>query len=142
MTQAKQGDTVRVHYTGKLEDGTVFDTSLSREPLEFIVGDGQLIPGFEHAIIGMRAGESKATNITADEAYGPHQEEMVLIVDQNQFPQHINVEIGQELQIRQDNGQTFTVMITDIAGSEVTLDANHPLAGKDLSFDIKLMEIV
>ena len=142
MAQAKNGDTVKVHYTGKLEDGTVFDTSTKRDPLQFTISEGRLIPGFEQAVVGMNLGESKTTKISADKAYGPHREEMVLEVERNQFPEHLKPKVGEQLQIRQADGQTMVVMVTDISESSVTLDANHPLAGKDLTFDIQLIEIV
>ncbi len=142
MAQAQIGDTVQVHYTGTLEDGTVFDTSINRAPLQFTIGDGQIIPGFEQAVIGMNPGESKTTKVPADKAYGPHYEEMVLVVDRDQFPEHLKPEVGQQLQMRQPDGQTIVVAVTDVSESSVTLDANHPLAGKDLTFDIQLIEIV
>jgi peptidylprolyl isomerase len=141
MAQAKPGDTVKVHYTGKLNDGTVFDTSSERDPLEFTVGEGQVIPGFEQAVVGMNIGDSKTTRIPADEAYGPHRPEMVLQVARDQFPPNIDPEVDQQLQIRQPDGQTFVVTVTDINEEGVTLDANHPLAGEDLTFDIQLVEI-
>lgn len=142
MTQAKNGDTVKVHYTGKLEDGTVFDTSADHDPLEFTIGEGQLIPGFEKAVVGMNPGESKTTEVSPDEGYGPHREDLVLDVAPDQFPEHLDPEVGQNLQLRQPDGQTVNVTVTDISGSSVTLDANHPLAGQDLTFDIQLVEIV
>ncbi|MBE9182315.1 peptidylprolyl isomerase [Oculatella sp. LEGE 06141] len=141
MTQAKQGDTVTVHYTGKLDDGTVFDSSANRDPLQFSIGEGNVIPGFEQAVMGMSPGESKTAIIPADQAYGPHYQEMVLVVDRNQIPDNLPVEIGQQLQIRQQGGQTIPVMITEVSEAQVTLDANHPLAGEDLTFDIQLVEI-
>nr|HID13942.1 peptidylprolyl isomerase [Anaerolineae bacterium] len=142
MAQAKYGDTVRVHYTGKLEDGTVFDTSIDRDPLQFTIGEGQIIPGFEQAVVGMDPGESKTAKVPADEAYGPHLEEMVQVVDRNQFPVDLEPKVGDYLQIRLADGRTIVVMVTDVSESSVTLDANHPLAGKDLTFDIRLVEIV
>jgi len=142
MAQAKYGDTVKVHYTGKLEDGTVFDSSLDRDPLEFTIGEGHLIPGFQQAVIGMNPGESKTATIPAEEAYGPHREEMVVVVEREQFPTHLNPEVGQQLEIRQADDRTIVVMITDVNETSVTLDANHPLAGKDLTFEIQLVEIV
>ena len=141
MAQAKKGDTVKVHYTGKLEDGTVFDTSIERDPLQFTIGEGQVIPGFEQAVVGMNPGESKTTKVPADKAYGPHRKEMVLAVDRNQFPVDLKPKIGQQLQSRQADGRTIRVTVTDVSESSVTLDANHPLAGKDLTFDIQLVEI-
>ena len=142
MTQAKSGDTVAVHYTGKLDDGTVFDSSVNRDPLEFSIGAGNVIPGFEQAIIGMSPGESKTQTIPANEAYGPHREEMVLVVDRQQMPSDVPIDVGQQFQIRQQGGQDIPVIVTDISDARVTLDANHPLAGQDLIFDIQLVEIV
>jgi peptidylprolyl isomerase len=141
MAQAKNGDTVKVHYTGKLDDGTVFDTSADREPLQFTIGEGQLIPDFEQAIVGMSPGETKNIQITSDRAYGPHHEEMVMVVDRSEFPNDLKPEVDQRLQVRQPDGQSFAVTVTDVSESKVTLDGNHPLAGKDLTFDIQLAEI-
>lgn len=142
MASAAIGNTVRVHYTGRLADGSVFDTSVGREPLEFTIGDGRLIPGFEKAVIGMNAGETKTIILSPEEAYGPYLEELTADVDISQFPAHIKPEVGLHLQIRQDNGSFIDVIITKISGSTVTLDANHPLAGKELTFDIELLEIL
>lgn len=142
MVQAKQGDTVKVHYTGKFEDGTVFDTSMNREPLEFTIGEGQLIPGFEKAVVGMEPGQSRTTEVPAAEAYGPYDEEMLLVVGKDQFPADVDPQIDQQLQVRQADGRTFVVRVTDVSDVEVTLDANHPLAGEDLTFEIELLEIV
>lgn len=142
MTQAKYGDTVVVHYTGKLQDGTVFDTSLDREPLEFTIGDGQIIPSFEQAVVGMSPGESKTIKIPAEKAYGPHRREMVAVVDRDQFPPDAELKIGQRFKVNRTDGQTTTVLVTDVSKSSVTLDANHPLAGKELIFDIQLVDIV
>ncbi len=141
MTQAKNGDSVKVHYTGKLNDGTVFDSSEGREPLEFTLGEGQVIPGFESAVVGMNTGETKTTEIPSDEAYGPHHPEMVLVVPRSQFPPDIKPEVGDQLQLSQTNGESFVVSVTDVTPEAVTLDANHPLAGKDLTFDIKLVDV-
>lgn len=142
MAPAKHGDTVRVHYTGKLADGTIFDSSLNEEPLEFRIGEGQVIPGFEEAVIGMNPGQSKITKVRADKAYGSYREDMVLVMDRNQLPAHIQPEVGQQMEMRHEDGQVFVVTVTDVSESSVTLDANHPLAGKDLRFDINLIEIV
>ena len=141
MTQAKPGDTVTVHYTGKLEDGTVFDSSVGRDPLQFSIGGGNIIPGFEQAVIGMSPGESKTETIGSEQAYGPYYEEMVLVVDRQQMPTELSIQIGQQLQIRQPSGQTIPVIITDVSDGEVTLDANHPLAGDNLTFEIQLVAI-
>jgi FKBP-type peptidyl-prolyl cis-trans isomerase 2 len=141
MTQAKPGDTVQVHYTGKLEDGTVFDSSAERDPLQFTIGGQEIIPGFEQAVIGMSPGESKTEKIPVEQAYGPHREEMVLEIDRQQIPPELEPEVGQQLQIQQAPGQVVPVIVTDISDSSVTLDANHPLAGENLVFDIQLVAI-
>ena len=142
MEQVKHGDTVKIHYTGKLEDGTIFDTSAKRDPLQFKIGAGQVISGFEQAVVGMNPSKSKTVKVPADKAYGPHREEMVLVVDRNKIPKNLKLELGQELQIPQEDGQKTIVAVTNISESSVTLDANHPLAGKDLTFDIQLIEIL
>ncbi len=142
MTEAKSGNTVKVHYTGKLTDGTVFDTSAEREPLEFKIGQGQLIADFEQAVIGMEPGESKTVMIPSADAYGPRHDEMVLEVARQDMPEGLDPKVDQRLQVRRDNGETFVVTVTAVSAESVTLDANHPLAGKDLTFDIQLMEIV
>ena len=142
MTQAKQGDTVRVHFTGKLNDGTVFGTSTGRDPLQFTIGRGRMPQSFQRSVVGMSPGESKTTTVPVEEAYGPRDEEMVLVRDRNRIPEHLQPEIGDELTIRQPDGETFVVTATDVSESSVTLDANHPLAGEDLTFDILLVEIV
>lgn len=141
MTQAKLGDTVLVHYTGKLPDGTVFDSSMAREPLEFSIGSGQVIPGFEEAVIGMTPGESKTEQIPCAQAYGPHYPEMVMLVERQQIPEDLEIEQGQQLQLQHPTGQLITVTVTQINDSNVTLDANHPLAGQDLTFEIDLVEL-
>lgn len=142
MVQAKYGDTVKVHYTGKLEDGTVFDSSTGGDPLQFTIGDGNIIPGFEQAVMGMMPGDSKTEMIPTDQAYGPHMEEMVVVVERQQMPADLAPEVGQQLQIQQATGEVIPVIVTDISDSTVTLDANHPLAGEDLTFEIELVEIV
>ncbi|MFH1647655.1 MAG: peptidylprolyl isomerase [Chloroflexota bacterium] len=141
MAQAKTGDTVKVHYTGKLDDETVFDTSADRDPLEFKIGEGQLIAGFEQSVVGMEPGESKTVRIPSDNAYGPHQKEMVMVVDRKDVPQDLDPEVNQRLQVRQQDGRTFLVTVTDVSETSLTLDGNHPLAGQDLNFDIQLNEI-
>jgi len=142
MAKAKEGDTVKVHYTGKLEDGTVFDSSVDRDPLQFTIGEGRIIAGFEEAVVGMSPGESKTVEVPAEKAYGPHLEEMVQVVDRDQFPENLEPKVGDHLQIRVAGDQIVVVRVTDVSESSVTLDANHPLAGKDLTFDIELVEIV
>jgi peptidylprolyl isomerase len=141
MTAANDGNTVKVHYTGKLEDGTEFDSSKDRAPLEFTIGTGMIIPGFEQAVIGMSPGEAKTAKIAAAEAYGPHRQDQVFVVERSKFPDHITPQLGQRLEIRQTEG-TIDVTVTSVTESDVTLDANHPLAGQDLIFDIELVEVV
>ena len=142
MTQAQVGDMVKVHYTGRLTDGTTFDTSLERDPLEFTLGEGELIAGFEQAVLGMAAGESKTTTIPADQAYGPHHAERMIDVERHHLPSDLQPEIGQRLEMTRPDGTTLSVMITTVTETRVTLDANHPLAGQDLIFDITLVEIL
>ncbi len=141
MAKAKQGDTVKVHYTGKFEDGTVFDSSANSNPLEFTLGEGQMIPGFEHAVIGMGIGESKTIKIPMDQAYGPHRKEMVFEFDRKKAPANFNPEVGQQIRMSRADGKIFMVTVVDISEMALTLDGNHPLAGKDLFFDIQLLEI-
>ncbi len=141
MGQAKKGDTVKVHYTGRLEDGTIFDSSVKREPLAFKLGAGQLIAGFEKAVEGLEPGDKTTAVIPAAEAYGPHQEEAVLTIDRSQLPPDIQPEVGQELEVQQETGQTMNVRIVQVDDAQVTLDANHPLAGKDLAFEIELVAV-
>ncbi len=141
MVQAKPGDTVKIHYTGKLDDGTVFDSSVNREPLEFTLSGGQVIPGFDQAVVGMSPGETKTQKIPMDQAYGPYREEMVVELSREQMPPDMQPEIGQQLQIQQPDGQSVPVMVTEVTDETVTLDANHPLAGEDLTFEIELVDI-
>jgi peptidylprolyl isomerase len=141
MTQAKIGDLVAIHYTGKLEDGTVFDSSRDRDPLEFALGSGQVIPGFEAAVMGMSIGESKTEVIPSEQAYGPYRDEMVMVVDRQQIPAEIPLDVGLQLQLQGPDGQAVPVLVTDFSDSNVTLDANHPLAGETLIFDIELVGV-
>ncbi|MDY6918132.1 MAG: peptidylprolyl isomerase [Chloroflexota bacterium] len=142
MAPAKHGDTVKVHYTGKLADGTVFDTSANEEPLEFTIGQGQVIPGFEEAVVGMDPGQKKITKLPPDRAYGPFREDMVLVMDRRQISEQVTPEVGMQLEMRDKDGTSFVVTVKEVTESSVTLDANHPLAGKDLRFDIQLLEIL
>lgn len=142
IVQAESGDTVRVHYNGRLEDGTEFDSSVGREPLQFTLGEGSMIPGFEKAVIGMSLGQWKTVEIPADEAYGPYREELVLVVDRGELPPDLEPEVGQQLQMRQTDGPVIPVTVIEVSESSVTLDANHRLAGKDLIFEIQLVEIL
>ncbi len=142
MAPAKHGDTVQIHYTGKLDDGFIFDSSVEREPLEFKIGSGFVLEGFEQAVIGMNIDESKTFKLAAENAYGPYREEAVMIVPKEQFPPHITPEIGQQIQINDKQvAQPMVVVITEISDEGVTLDANHPLAGKELTFEIKVVAI-
>ncbi len=138
---ASDGDTVRVNYTGTLEDGTTFDTSVGREPLEFTLGEGKMIPGFEKAVYGLQVGKSKTVTIPAEEAYGPHRDDLVIVVEREQLPAGLEPEVGQQLQMQQTDGSTAVVIVTDVSETTITIDANHPLAGKDLTFEIELVEI-
>jgi peptidylprolyl isomerase len=142
VSQAKSGDTVQVHYTGRLSDGSEFDSSAGGQPLEFMIGGGQVIPGFEDGIIGLSVGQSKTITIPADQAYGPHHADWVVTVPLERMPEQIALEEGRQLQIKQENGETAVVTITRLSETEVTLDANHPLAGQDLTFDVELVAIV
>ncbi len=141
MANAKLGDKVKVHYAGKLENGFVFDSSKDRSPLEFTLGEKKVIPGFEDAVIGMTIGESKTIEIPANQAYGPYRKELVLEVEKTKLPENIKPEIGQQLQLKQPDDQVVIVTIIGLTDTHVTLDANHPLAGKDLTFDIELVGI-
>jgi peptidylprolyl isomerase len=142
MEKAKADDTVKVHYTGKFEDGTVFDSSEGRDPLVFTLGKRMVIPGFEAAALGMSPGEKKTVNIPAEEAYGPRHEEMVMEVARSCMPPEIVPEVGQILQIGQSQDQMLQVVVAEVTEESVVFDANHPLAGMDLVFDIELVEIV
>lgn len=141
MAQAKTGDTVKVHYTGKLVNGTVFDSSENREPLEFTIGAGQLIPGFEQAVIGMAPGETHTVTIPADEAYGQYDSNLLQEVERTQLPEDLDPQVGQQLEAVQGD-RRIIVTISAVSDNSVTVDANHPLAGEDLVFDIRLVEII
>lgn len=141
MTQVKTGDTVRIHYTGTLNDGSTFDSSEGNDPLEFEVGSGQIIPGLEKALTGMEVGEKKKVDVPADEAYGQPDPSAKQAVPRSEIPENIPLDLGTQLQVQTPNGQVMPVTVIDVNEAEVTLDANHPLAGKDLTFDIELVEI-
>ncbi|MGR3452465.1 FKBP-type peptidyl-prolyl cis-trans isomerase [Pseudooceanicola sp.] len=141
MSEAKQGDTVRIHYTGTLSDGTTFDSSEGRDPLEFTVGSGQIIPGLDKAIPGMNVGEKKTVEVPCAEAYGDREDAAMQTVPRDQIPEEIEVKPGLQLQVQTPQGQVVPVTVADVGDSEVTLDANHPLAGRDLTFNIELVEI-
>src|SRR6476659_10165693 len=142
MREVRNGDKIKVHYRGTLDDGTVFDSSEGREPLEFEVGGGMVIPGFDEGVTGMAVGEKKTILIPADEAYGPKQEEMLMEFPRERFPADMVPEVGMQLNMSNGSGQNFPVTITEVGEENVMLDANHPLAGEDLTFDLELVEIV
>lgn len=141
MTKAKQGDKVKVHYQGKLEDGTIFDSSYEKKPLEFTIGEGAIITGFENSVIGMDEGEAKNVHIPTQDAYGDYNDKNQIQVERSNLPQDIQPEMGMVLQVNTENQESFYVRIIDLDDQSVTLDANHPLAGKDLYFDIELLEV-
>lgn len=142
MTQAKKGDKVQVHYKGTLADGSVFDSSEGRPPLDVTLGSGQVIPGFDEALTGMKVGEKKTVTIPVDKAYGPHNAEMVMQIPANQIPPDLNPEIGQKLQVGGAGGEVMLVEVVDLNDDFIILDANAPLAGKDLTFDLEMVAIV
>ena len=141
MQQVKNGDTVKVHYHGTLTDGTTFDSSEGREPLEFEVGSGSVIAGFDSGVTGMKPGEKKTINIPADEAYGQKQEDLFMEFPRNKFPADVEPEEGMQLNMSNGSDQNFPVTIVEVNDDTVILDANHPLAGEDLTFDLELVEI-
>jgi len=141
MKKAGRGDNVKVHYKGSFDDGSVFDSSVDSGPLEFKIGGGQVIPGFEDAVMGMQVGETKTSKITPDKAYGSHLEEMVVVFERDHLPKNFQPNVGQLLQFRRDDGQVVEVAVTGVSETSVTFDGNHPLAGKDLIFEIQLVGI-
>lgn len=140
--QAKLGDTVQVHYTGMLTDGTVFDTSAEREPMEFTIGTGQVIPGFDEAVKGMKVGEKKTVTIPAEEAYGPRFEDMLEEIPLEKLPEGKTPEVGQRLVAVNPDGRQAIVTIVSVSDNVVVVDTNHPLAGEDLTFEIELVKIL
>lgn len=142
MANAQTGDTVKVHYTGRLGDGTIFDNSEDREPLEFTIGDGKLIPGFENGVIGMQVGEQKEIEVAFEDAYGAFNEEMLVEVPRKELPAEFAAEIGEFVEISDQDGNTFLVQVMEVDKNTVVLDGNHPLAGEDLIFNLKLVAIV
>jgi len=158
MAQAKNGDKVRVHYTGTLEDGSIFDSSeasadecsddscgcgsQANGPLEFVIGEGSLIPKFEAAVVGLEPGQKVRVKIASEDAYGPRAEEMVAVIERSEIPADINPEPGQQMEVILQDGTAMPVLVTGATDTTVTLDANHPLAGQDLTFDITLVEIL
>lgn len=141
MSIAKTGDKVAVHYTGKHTDGSIFDSSVGRTPLEFQLGSGMVIKGFDDGVTGMNIGDKKTIVIPAVEAYGEHSPENTITIERTQIPAHMEIEVGMSLNMHQDGGQVIEVLITDLTETHVTLDANHPLAGKDLTFELELVSI-
>jgi peptidylprolyl isomerase len=142
MSQARSGDTVRIHYTGKLEDGTQFDTSAGRDPLEFALGSGQVIRGFDAAVTGMTVGEKRSVTIEPGEAYGERHEQLIQEVPRNVLPDDLVATVGMQLQGEGPEGQVTRFVVTEVGEQSITVDANHPLAGQTLNFDIELVEIV
>jgi FKBP-type peptidyl-prolyl cis-trans isomerase 2 len=141
MEQAKNGDVVVVHYTGRLEDGTVFDSSRGRDPIRFTIGDNHIIPGFEEAVVGMAPGESKTEHIPTERAYGPRREDMIIDIERSRLPEELEPKVGESLQIRSVDGRTAPAVIAEIGDESIKIDANHPLAGLDLVFEIELVQI-
>jgi peptidylprolyl isomerase len=141
MQQVKNGDTVKVHYHGKLTDGSTFDSSEGREPLEFTVGSGQVIKGFDDAMVNMEVGEKKTVQIPVDHAYGERNEDMLMEYPKSEFPADMTPQVGMELHMSDDAGNVFPVVIAEVKDDSVLLDANHPLAGEDLTFEIELVSI-
>jgi FKBP-type peptidyl-prolyl cis-trans isomerase 2 len=141
MSTAKKGDTVKVHYTGTLDDESVFDSSRERAPMEFTIGEGNIIEGFEKGVVGMTVGETRTLSIPPEEGYGSRDDNLITQIDRSYLPQTVEPAIGQQLQVKQPDGKTFVVWITDLDEQTVTIDANHPLAGQTLNFEIELTEI-
>jgi len=139
--KVKANDKVRVHYKGTLSDGVMFDSSEGRDPLEFTIGSGQIIPGFENGVIGMQVDESKTINIPVAEAYGEAKAELILEVPKSQLPPEINPEVGLQLMSQTQDGQQTPLLVTEVKEDSIIVDANHPLAGKDLTFEITLVSI-
>ncbi len=141
MAHAQQGSKVKVHYTGKYEDGSVFDSSLEREPMEFVIGEGQTIVGFEEAAVGMAPGDTKSVTLGPDKAFGDHEEERVQEVPRSHLPDDLELEVGTVLDVSSPDGENFNVRVMKLDEETVTLDANHPLAGETLSFDLEMVEV-
>jgi len=141
MTKAKTGDRVKVHFEGYLEDGKVFGSSMDDEPFEFTIGEKNMLPGFENAVIGMQKGDTKTITLPPEEAYGPHKKELVSFMERSSFPQEVQLEVGKRLRIRTKDGKYTVVTIKDFTEDSIVLDENDPLAGKTLTFKIELVEI-
>ena len=141
MSQVKENNTVKVHYTGKLADGQVFDTSEGKEPIEFVLGQGRLIPGFEKGLIDMKLNEKKTINIAKEEAYGEVNDQLIQEVDKANLPQDMEPKVGMGLVSKSPEGQEMNLMIIEVKEESVVIDGNHPLAGRDLVFDLEVVEI-
>jgi len=141
MSQVKDGNTAKIHFTGKLENGEVFDTSLEREPMEFRVGNGDVMPGLEAGVVGMAIGDTKTIEIPPEQGFGARHEDLVVEVVKNLIPESVTPEVGQRMQVSKEEGEMIVVTIIDMSDDTVTLDANHPLAGHTLFFDVELIEI-
>lgn len=141
MTAVATGSKVKVHYTGTFDDGEVFDSSRQTQPFEFEVGSGQVIPGFDNAVIGMKAGETKQVHLPEEEAYGPYNDEMVFDADPSQFEEGLSPEVGQQFQTQMQDGTPLLLTVKAVVDGKVTLDANHPMAGKALNFELEVIEV-
>ena len=141
MKEAQVGDLVSVHYTGKLTNGEVFDSSKDRDPLKFTVGNKELLTGFEEGVVGMKPGERKSVTLSPEQAFGDRREDLVMELPKNEFPQHITPSVGLQLKLGNASGANLTVAITAVGEDSVTLDGNHPLAGQTVVFDIELVEV-
>ena len=141
MTQAKIGDKVMVHFTGYLEDGTVFGSTMDEEPFEFTIGEKNMLPGFENAVVGMQKGDIKTITLSPEDAYGPHKKELVSAMEKSGFPKELQLEVGKRLRVRTQDGKYTMVTIKDFTEDSIVLDENDPLAGKTLTFKIELVEI-
>ena len=142
MAGAQNGDTVKVHYTGKLDDGTVFDTSRNRDPLEFTLGEKGVIQGFEELVVGMEPGDSKTSTLPMEKAYGPRHDEMIVQIPRSRVPEDVNPQVGEHVYLARPEGGTIPVRVVEASDEAITVDANHPLAGETLTFDVELVEIV
>ena len=142
MAPAKTGDTVKVHFEGSLEDGSLFGSTVDEEPFEFTIGQKSMLPGFESAVIGMQKGDTKTITLPPEEAYGPHKKELVQVMDRSGFPKEVNLEIGKRLRVRTQDGKYAVVTIKDFAEDNIVIDGNDPLAGKTLTFKIELVDIL
>jgi peptidylprolyl isomerase len=142
MQQVKNGDTIKVHYSGKLKDGTTFDSSEGREPFEFEVGAGHVIRGFDNGVLGMEVGQKKTVDIPVEQAYGPEDPQMLMEFPLDRLPKELNPEAGMELMMRDQEGNSIPAIVAEVKENSILLDANHPLAGEDLIFELELLEIV